>query len=675
MADAIRSAISRCIFCLIFSMKISIIIPSFNATDKIGRCFSSLHAINMAKEDYEVLFVDDCSNDGTHELTQKACSAQPNWRALRLDKNSGSPSRPRNFGIDAAKGDYLYFLDCDDELLPDALTQLLELAQRTNACIIRSELLADNGRERKRMNQILAWNGSNTTNERRELIITRTSTVPTSFVKRSLLKQHGIRWPEHLRMGEDSVFLAEVLVNAAHIEYLPEPTYIYYKVPSLTPASTQRYGKRELLDHVQVWTAVQALLKPLGINYLEGRLAVGLRVALESLIFRNKGDIDTSCLEMFHCFVCKEWETISNVKWRKRHSDILLAAKNNDFEAFRRHCRPRLLIAGHDLKFIRDAVPDLEEYFDIRFDEWKGHEIHDEKHSKAMLEWAEYIWCEWLLKNAEWYAANKKPYQRLVVRMHRMELSRSHGEHMNMANVDAVIAVSPLFFERLLERYPNIPRYKARMIPNYVRFDEYKTEWHLDRLYTLGMIGILPSRKGLRRALEILHTLHSTDQRFRLEVFGRRPEELPWIARDAQEMDYFRECEQFIKENGLTEAVNFNGHVDIKQALADRRVGYVLSMSDSEFGFPGFESFHLAVADSFAAHGLSIVRRWPGSEYLWSSKYLIENENDAVSKILNYSKGFFDFRSDAATGNSESRLLYSIQEFKRSVIDLYRDII
>ncbi|MDE1556572.1 MULTISPECIES: glycosyltransferase [Comamonas] len=656
-------------------MKISVIIPSFNATDKIGRCFASLRAINMAREDYEVLFVDDCSTDGTHELTRKACLTEPNWRALRLENNSGSPSRPRNFGIDAAKGKYLYFLDCDDELLPDALTQLLGLAQRTNACIIRSELLADNGRERKRMNQIPAWNGSNTANERRELIITRTSTVPTSFVKRSLLQLHGIRWPEHLRMGEDSVFLAEVLVNAMHIEYLPEPTYIYYKIPSLTPASTQRYGKRELLDHVQVWTAVQALLKPLGINYLEGRLAVGLRVALESLIFRNKGDIDTSCLEVFHAFVCKEWETISNVKWRKRHSDILHAAKNNDYEAFRRHCRPRLLIAGHDLKFIRDAVPELEEFFDIRFDEWKGHEIHDEKHSRAMLEWAEYIWCEWLLKNAEWYATNKKPYQRLVVRMHRMELSRSHGEYMNMANVDAVIAVSPLFFERLLERYPNIPRHKARMIPNYVRFDEYKTEWHPDRLYTLGMIGILPSRKGLRRALEILHALHSTDKRFRLEVFGRRPEELPWIARDTKEMDYFRECEQFIKNNGLTEAVNFNGHVDIKQALADRRVGYVLSMSDSEFDFPGFESFHLAVADSFAAHGLSVVRRWPGAEYLWGENYLVKTEDDAVEKILNYSTEALNFRSDAQEGFSEMKRLYPLQEFEKSLIELYRELL
>jgi glycosyltransferase involved in cell wall biosynthesis len=506
-------------------MKISVIIPSFNAADKIGRCFASLCAINLNPDDYEVLFVDDCSTDSTHELTQRACAEQPNWRALRLACNSGSPSRPRNHGIEAAQGDYLYFLDCDDELLPDALRKLQELAQNTDACIIRSELLADNGRERKRMNQVSGWSRSLTLAQRCEMIITRTSTVPTSFVKRSLLLQHQIRWPEQLRMGEDSVFLTQVLVRAARVEYLAEPTYVYYKLPSLTPASTQRYGRRELQDHLQVWTTVQRLLQPLGIDYFKNRLPVGLRVVLESLIFRNRGDVDEASFRKFHDFVASNWDPIGGFAYTQRLSDLLRAVTAGDYPLFRALCRPRLLVAGHDLKFINDAVPALSEHFDIRFDEWKGHELHDEKQSKASLAWAEYIWCEWLLKNAEWYAANKRPEQRLVVRMHRMELGRKHGERLDMSKVDAVIAVSPLFFERLLERYPNISRHKARSIPNYVRVDDYRTDWHPDRLYTLGVIGILPSRKGYRRALEILHALTVKNRRFNLVVFGRRPEE------------------------------------------------------------------------------------------------------------------------------------------------------
>ena len=656
-------------------MKISVIIPSFNAVDKIGRCFASLRAIEMDASEYEVLFIDDCSTDGTYELTQRVCAEQPNWRVLQLEQNSGSPSRPRNHGIEMAQGEYLYFLDCDDELSPDALSKLLDLAQKTNACVIRSELLSDNGRERTRMNQIPSWAEAATLAQRRELIITRTSTVTNSFVKRSLLLQHHIHWPEHLRMGEDSVFLAEILARAECIEYLAEPTFVYFKLPSLTPSSTQRYGKRELQDHLQVWATVQNLMQPLGINYFKGRLPVGLRVALESLIFRNRGDVDEATFRLFHEFVAANWAVIGSFSYTPRLKDLLNCVKDGEFNRFRNRCRPRLLIAGHDLKFIRDAVPALEEHFEIRFDEWKGHELHDEKQSKELLGWAEYIWCEWLLKNAEWYAEHKRPEQRLVVRMHRMELGRSYGERLDMHKVDAVIAVSPLFFERLLERYPNIPRHKARVVPNYVRVNDYRTDWHPDRLHTLAIIGILPSRKGYRRALDILRALRAQDSRFRLEVFGKRPEELPWIARDAQEMAYFKDCERFIQQHGLQDAVHFNGHVDITQALAQRRVGYVLSVSESEFDFPGPESFHLAVADGFSAQGISLVRRWPGAEYLWPQQFLVDSEKDAVERIQRFAADSEAFQAAAAQGHADMQTRYPLETFKKSISDIYSELI
>lgn len=656
-------------------MKVSVIIPCYNAADKIGRCLSSLRQITLSPADFEILFVDDCSTDGTYELLSGLSADQPNWRLLRLDKNSGSPSKPRNYGIDHAQGKYLYFLDCDDELLPNALEKLLKLAEQTNACLIRSELLVDDGRTRNLLNKIPGWSKELSVAERREVIITRTSTVVASFVKRDLLRLHQIRWPEHIRMGEDTIFLTEVLVRAERIEYLPEPTYLYYKLPSLTPASTQCYGKRELLDHLHVWTAVQAMLLPLGVDYYKGRLPVGLRVALESLIFRNRGDVDESSFFKLHEFVVTNWTVIGRFRYTQRLMELLGSIHSGEYKLFKSLCRPRLLIAGYDLKFIRDAAHALESYYDIRFDEWKGHELHDEKQSKALLDWAEYIWCEWLLKNAEWYANHKRPDQRLLVRMHRMELGRDHGEKVDMTKVDAVVTVSIFFFERLLERYPNIPRHKLRLIPNYVRPDAYRTDWHPYRVYTLAIIGILPSRKGYRRALQILANLRAKDRRYRLEVFGKRPDEVPWVARDVKEMAYFKSCDEFIQQHNLQDAVHFNGQVDITQALADRHVGYVLSVSESEFDFPGFESFHLAVADGFAAGGVSLIRRWPGAEYIWPQRFFVDDENDAAQKILQLSADESVFRSAAAEGRAFIKKLYSIENFVKAVADVYREYI
>jgi glycosyltransferase involved in cell wall biosynthesis len=150
---------------------------------------------------------------------------------------------------------------------------------------------------------------------------------------------------------------------------------------------------------------------------------------------------------------------------------------------------------------------------------------------------------------------------------------------------------------------------------------------------------------------------------------------LPWIARDVEEMAYFKGCEQFVQQHGLQEAVHFAGHVDITQALAARRVGYVLSVSDSDFGFPGFESFHLAVADGFAAQGVSLVRRWPGAEYLWPEQYLVDSEADVVERILRFSGDPKAFQLAATVGRAAMQLRYPLQKFTQAVVELYREFL
>ena len=68
-----------------------------------------------------------------------------------------------------------------------------------------------------------------------------------------------------------------------------------------------------------------------------------------------------------------------------------------------------------------------EKYYSIQVDEWTGHELHDPQRSKNLLEWADIIFCEWLLGNAVWYANNKKDHQKLIVRLHRFELTTKYS--------------------------------------------------------------------------------------------------------------------------------------------------------------------------------------------------------------------------------------------------------
>ncbi|PSJ48360.1 glycosyl transferase [Zobellella taiwanensis] len=646
---------------------VSIIVPCFNAYSKIGRCLASLRSIDFPSDDYEVIFVDDKSTDGTYEMLKAECETVKNWSVTQLQNNSGSPSRPRNEGVKLAKGEYVFYLDCDDEILPTTLKAYYNHAAKSDACVVRGPLLADDGKRKILMNTIPEWSSRFSKKERVSKIIEKQSTTPPQLVRTQLVVSKRIEWPEKIKMGEDTLFLVDVLCNAENIEYLDEPCYIYNKRPALTLSTTQAYGDKELSDHITVWSLVQSKLGEVGVDYSKTRLFVGLSTSLKSLIHKNKNDIKNETFSRFSSFLKEHEAVINDYKLSERLKEIVISALKKDFKEFKNLCRPRLLVAGHDLKFITPAETALSEHFDIRYDKWESHTGHNEKQSKELLGWAEVIWCEWMLGNSLWYSNNKKGNQKLVIRMHRQELGTVYAEKIDFNNVDVVFTVSTLFFERVIERFPNIPRRKVRVLPNYVDVDAYGKEWHDDRLFTLGMIGILPSKKNFHLALEALRTLKKKDSRYKLIVYGKKPEDLPWLTKNKEEMAYFERCNSYISENVLDDSVRFRGHCDIKKALAHDRVGFVLSLSESVQELPGFESFHLAVADGFASGGVSLIKKWAGCEYIFPGTVIFESTSGLVEAILDFSADKDRFKTLSYSGVSFLKENYALTEFVKNI--------
>lgn len=646
-------------------MDISIIIPCYNALGKLERCLTSLRNQTISRERYEVIFVDDCSNDATFVYLQQQAAKEANWRVLQLPQNSGSPSRPRNVGTANAKGEYIFYLDCDDEILPDTLELHYAYAKASNACIVRGYLIADDGKQQRVNNRLAEWRSDLTRNQRIEQIIGFQSTIPCSLIKRELLKQ-GILWPEELRMGEDSVFLTFVLVSADVIEYFDHPTYIYNQRSSFNASSTQAYGSRELNNHLTVWQILIDSLSEIGIDYVKLRLRIGLQTAIRGLIFHRKGEITKDDFIRFTAFLKKYERGISRNKFSENIQTVLNSLKADDYSQFKEACKPKLLIAGYDLKFILPVLTQLKEIYQIEIDEWQGHDAHDERRSEQLLKWADYVWCEWMLGNAVWYAEHKFPHQKLVIRMHRFELGRDFGDKLKVENVDVIFAVSLLFFERLLERFPNIPRQKVRLLHNYVDTSGYQQVSGPECRFNLAMIGILPSRKGFHLGIELLNQLKQRDRRYRLKIFGKGPQDLPWLHKHQDEMAYYVQCEEKIREYGLTDSVEFLGHCDIKTALADQRIGYVLSLSDDTAGFPGPESFHLAVTDGLSSNANSLILYWSGSEYIYPSGMIFKD----LDQMLHFISGGGDIKN--RIGSSFSLERYSLSDFINQVVEYFK---
>lgn len=107
-------------------MKISIIIPIYNVELYIERCIASV--LRQTYSDLEVILVDDCSPDDSMAIARSVIEAyvgfQGEARYEAHEENRGL-SAARNTGIDHATGDYLYFLDSDDEISPDCIESLV----------------------------------------------------------------------------------------------------------------------------------------------------------------------------------------------------------------------------------------------------------------------------------------------------------------------------------------------------------------------------------------------------------------------------------------------------------------------------------------------------------------------------------------------------------------------
>jgi glycosyltransferase involved in cell wall biosynthesis len=292
----------------------------------------------------------------------------------------------------------------------------------------------------------------------------------------------------------------------------------------------------------------------------------------------------------------------------------------------------RVVVASHDLKFFTkiaahfQGMPGIE----LRFDHWPAINRNEGRVSKAMLKWADVIVCEWCGGNALWYAKHKKAKQRLIVRLHRFELSRPWPETINGSAVDQLVCVSKPYAELTLAK-TSVPNERVVMVPNWVDVADLSRTKFEDAQFTIGLIGAAPMRKRPDLAIAILEQLRAVDPRFKLIIKSKLPWQMPWVWRDPAERDTFRELFEHIERTeSLRGSIIFDDYgADVANWL--RRVGWVLSTSDDE-------SFHLAPAEGAASGAVPVILPWPGSDQIYDAKWIHADPKAAAEFILNSTK-------------------------------------
>jgi glycosyltransferase involved in cell wall biosynthesis len=286
----------------------------------------------------------------------------------------------------------------------------------------------------------------------------------------------------------------------------------------------------------------------------------------------------------------------------------------------------RVLAAGHDFKFFEGLQAALEETgrFCFRRDAWTGHDKHDERASRELLGWADVIFCEWCLGNAVWYAQQRRPRQRLLIRFHLAERNTPFPNRLALDRVDRVAFVGA-HIEREAHQRLGLPPEKTCVVPNLVDTRAFDRPKYEGSVFNLGMVGIVPMRKRIDRALDILEALKQRDERYCLHIKGAHPSRYPWVWSKEEERAYYRSVWERINASPWGNSVVFDppGN-DVAEWF--RMVGVLLSMSD-------FESFHLAVGEGMSSGTLPVVWNWEGAAEIWPESCVVASVDEAVAQI------------------------------------------
>lgn len=197
--------------------KISVIIPVYNAKDYLKRCLDSV--CNQTLKDIEIICVNDCSTDNSKEILWQYAKNYKNLTIINLEKNQGE-SVARNTGLAFSKGEYLGFVDNDDEIDLNFYEKLYQKATKENADIVKAQAIEITYDGKEHIAEQLQENDNK---------LFFVSYWWTAIYKRSLIVKSNISFSTNHCLGGDLMFLNEAVIAAKNLQIVNGVYYRYYR--------------------------------------------------------------------------------------------------------------------------------------------------------------------------------------------------------------------------------------------------------------------------------------------------------------------------------------------------------------------------------------------------------------------------------------------------------------
>lgn len=200
--------------------KVSVIIPVYNAQDYLGRCLDSV--CNQTLKDIEIICVNDCSKDNSLNILNEYAEKYPNMKVIDCKVNGGE-SVARNIGLDNATGEYLAFVDNDDEIDLDFYEKLYTKAKENDADIAKGEVHII-GYDKKE-----TYGNLNKKIKEHNNILYFTYHWWTAIFKTSVIKDNHINFIAGYPLGGDVLFLNKAVLSSKSFALVDDAFYHYYR--------------------------------------------------------------------------------------------------------------------------------------------------------------------------------------------------------------------------------------------------------------------------------------------------------------------------------------------------------------------------------------------------------------------------------------------------------------
>lgn len=235
---------------------VSVIIPVYNVEAYLTECIDSVLA--QTYPDMEIILVDDGSTDASGKI----CDSYENQdsRITVIHQENRGLSEARNTGLDRAKGEYIYFLDSDDWILPETLELLTEKAETDSANVVFFDARSFEDEQPDKVIQQNYMRKHNYETDTGLAVLKQLqenkdyhSAVPLLFIRKSVLDNMGLRFEPGI-LYEDMIFTYALFCKAGRVAYVNQSFYQrrYRSNSIMTSKKTEKNYRSMLTVYEQV---------------------------------------------------------------------------------------------------------------------------------------------------------------------------------------------------------------------------------------------------------------------------------------------------------------------------------------------------------------------------------------------------------------------------------------